>query len=653
MEKTFDCSGWATKANLRCSDGRVIMRDAFADCDGKTVPCVWNHQHNEPENVLGHALLENREDGVYTYVTFNDTDSGKIAKSLVQHGDVTQFSIYANRLKEEGKHVVHGIIREVSLVLAGANPGAFIDSVMVHNEDGSEVADPEQGVIWFGEENAEIQVEHSEEVTEENSEEATKEDSEETEVQETEIEHAEDKSGEDDKKEAKGEETIADVYNSMTDKQKLAVAAIVTEMVESKDESDDNKSEETSDSENKEENNEEDKVVKHNLFENDTEEQTNDKALSHADGQQIIKMAKDYGGGSLKAAMEAYATANNKELAHTDPTDLGFNNISSLFPEYKDVRPGAPELLTTDQGWISTVMRKVHKSPISRIRTRQADARDISGRRAKAYTKQTEKGYIGNLSLLGRTTDPVTVYVKSKLDRDDIIDITDFNVVDYLYQSDRMNLNEELATAIMIGDGREDGADGKIDPTKIRPIWTDDELYTIHANVDIDAMAESLNGTGTAVSFGENYVYAEAIIQALLYAREQYKGSGNPDFFCDPHIVNVMLLARDMNGRRIYDNVGELKAALNVNSIVTAEQFADKTRTITIDSVEHTKKLLGIMVNLADYSLGATKGGEITHFTDFDIHFNQQISLLETRCSGALTRVKSAIALETESESNP
>jgi hypothetical protein len=334
--------------------------------------------------------------------------------------------------------------------------------------------------------------------------------------------------------------------------------------------------------------------------------------------------------------MELYAQEND-QFAH------GIDNIDVLFPEYKDVRPGAPELLTTDQGWITKVLNKVHKSPISRIRTRQADIRNIENLRAQGYTKGKKKAEVGNFSIVRRTTDPTTVYVKSKLDRDDIIDITDFDVVNYMYGIDRMNLNEELATAIMLGDGREEGDEGKIDPTKIRPVWLDDELYTIHADVDIAGMKKQLQGTNTSANFGENYIYAEAIIQTLLYAREQYKGSGTPDFYCTPHLLNVMLLARDLNGRRIYDNVNELRAALNVGEIITAEQFEGKTRQT---KELKKKKLLGIMYNMADYSLGATRGGEITHFTDFDIDFNQQKSLLETRCSGANTRVLSAIALE-------
>lgn len=643
MDKNFDCSGWVTRANLLCSDGRTIMKDAFKDCDGMTVPLVWNHRHTEPENVLGHALLENRDEGVYGYVEFNNTENGKLAKSLVAHGDVTQFSIYANKLKEEGKNVVHGIIREVSLVLAGANPGAYIDSVIAHNDDGTVVEDREQGLIWVGERNAEITVAHADEPEEDSDEE-----------------------------ESDGE-TIQDVFDTLTEKQKIAVYAIVEDAVKNQ-QTDDTKeeakeepkeevahseedSEQTDADESAEEtnekstdanetNDEEDSIVKHNLFDQETEK--TDGYLSHADGMKILEMAKSYGGGSLKASMEAYIATNKDSLAHAAADNI--QNISQLFPEYKDVKPGAPELLTTDQGWIGKVLAKVHKSPISRIRTRQADVRDISNRRAKAYTKGAQKTDAGSLPLLSRTTDPVTVYIRSKIDRDDIVDITDFDVVDYMYKLDRMNLNEELARQIIIGDGR--SGDNAIDPTKIRPIWLDDDLYCIHEEVDVDSMRTELTGTNSSANFGENYVYAEAVIQKLLYSRENYKGSGNPDFLCTPHLVNVMLLARDLNGRRIYDNVSELKAALNVNEIITAEQLAGKTRTKTVTvnnvSTNKTMEILGLLVNFSDYSLGATKGGEITHFTDFDLNFNQEVSLLETRCSGALTRPFSAIALEVD-----
>lgn len=600
-----DFHGYATKANLTCRDKRVIMPDAFKDQDGAKVPLCWGHQHNSVTNVLGHAYLENRADGVYAYGYFNDTDSGRAGKKLVDNGDVCALSIWANDLVQNGPNVVHGVIRELSLVLAGANPGAYIDSVMQHDDEATQEAE-----ILFVLDKDNIQLAHAD----------SDEDSEDAELQHA--DEAKTDSSEENKKD--DEETVQDVLNSMSEKQKNVLLALVAEGIAAGEET------------KKTDNNEEDNTMKHNVFDNDRQDEAN--VLSYTDQTAIINMAKASTVGSLQHAMDLFAEQNpDSVLAH------GIENISQLFPDYKDVRPGAPEMLTTDQGWIQKVLQKVHKSPISRIRTRQADLRNIEELRAKGYTKGTLKGEVGNFKLIHRTTDPQTIYVKSKIDRDDIIDIQDFDVVQYLYNIDRMNLNEELATAIMIGDGRDVGADGKIAEDKIRPIWQDDELYTIHADVDIAGMRASLQGTNTAANFGENYIYAEAVIQSLLYAREKYKGSGTPDFYCTPHLVNVMLLARDMNGRRIYDKVSDLAAALNVGEIITVEQFEGKTRTATGGK---TKKLLGLMGNLADYSVGATKGGEITHFTDFDIDFNQEKSLLETRCSGANTRVKSFIALE-------
>lgn len=616
MNKNFDFAGWATRANLRCSDGRVIMKDAFKECDGKRVPLVWNHRHSEPENVLGYAILHSVNGDMRTECYFNNTESGQTAKELVQHGDINQLSIYANQLREHGKNVLQGIIREVSLVLTGANPGAFIDSVIAHNEDGTVVEDREQGILFTGEL---IELYHADENDgKDNKPEVKVDDKKETEKQEDD--------------EPKGE-TARDIFNTMTDKQQVVVMAMLEEAIK-------NIADEKSDDQSNKDKKEEETEMKHNVFDQGTE--NNEAFLSHADGMKIIEMAKSYGGGSLKAAMDVFINENKKdgELKHAAAQNI--TNIKQLFPDYRDIKPGAPELLTTDQGWIGKVLAKVHKSPISRIRTRQADVRDITARRAKGYVKGAQKTDAGAITLLNRTTDPVTVYIRSRMDRDDIVDITDFDVVQYMYDLDRMNLNEELARQITIGDGR--SGDGAIDATKIRPIWLDDEMYCIHKTVDIDAMRAELNGTNSAANFGENYVYAEAIIQSLLYAREQYKGSGNPDFLCTPHLVNVMLLARDLNGRRIYDNINELKAALNVNEIVTAEQYAGKTR----ESGGNTYELLGLMVNFADYNLGATKGGEITHFTDFDLNFNQEVSLLETRCSGALVRPFSAIALEKE-----
>lgn len=615
MDRPFsveDCdfSGWATRNDLKCSDGRIIRRDAFKNNDGIKVPLVWNHQHNSPSDVLGHAWLENRPEGVYAYGFFNDTSDGEIAKVLVKHGDICALSIYANQLQQAGSDVLHGCICEVSLVHKGANPGAFIDSMIKHGESSDDEA-----IIYTG---MPLTLSHSEDNKIEDN----------------------DKEKDDGKTKDGEDKTLADIIDTMNEDQKNTMYALITQALEikSEDESDDKSDDDSSDkSTNISGSNKEEKItMKHNVFDND--QQNTNEVLSHSDQASIISLAKSNSVGSLRTAMDIFADQNpDSVLAH------GINGIETLFPDYKDVRSGAPEMLTTDQGWVNKVLSKVHKSPISRIRTRQADIRSIEDLRAKGYKKGSEKTYVGNFNLLHRTTDPQTVYVKSKLDRDDVIDIQDFDVVKYLYDVDRMNLNEELATAIMIGDGREVGADGKIAEDKIRPIWLDDELYTIHTDVDIAGMRSTLQGTNTSANFGENYIYAESVIQALLYARERYKGSGTPDFYCTPHLVNVMLLARDLNGRRIYDKVSDLAAALNVGEIITAEQFEGKTRT-TSDS--KTKKLLGLMVNLSDYSLGANKGGEITHFTDFDIDFNQEKSLLETRCSGANTRVLSAIALE-------
>ena len=617
----YDFSGWATRNNIECSDGRTIMKDAFKQNDGQKVPLVWNHQHNNPENVLGHAILENREEGVYAYCKFNDTEAGQNAKALVSNGDVDKLSIYANKLKSQMNKVLHGCIREVSLVLAGANPGAYIDSVVMHGEG----ADAEEEVVIYTDEQIDISAEESEENAENNSEDNVDP-----------IAHAdtEDNSNKEEDKmenEENNDKTVQEVFDSLTEEQKTVVYAIVGQALEDND---------VEDEENDDEGEEN---MKHNVFENDNIESG---YIAHSDEQAIVNLAKK--SGSFQEALEMYAEENS--LSH-DAVAGGFNqtpdsngySIDTLFPEYKEVRPGAPELITNDQGWVSVVMNKVHKSPISRIRTSQVDIRNIDALRAKGYTKGKAKALVGNFNLVRRTTDPQTVYVKNALHRDDIIDITDFDYVKYLYNIDRMNLNEELATAIMLGDGREDGDEAKIAADHIRPIWLDDELYTLHVDLDVAKAKAELQGTDTNAHFGENYIMAEAMINTVLYAREKYKGTGTPDYFCTPRMLNVMLLARDMNGRRIYSSKAELASALNVGNIYTAEQFEGKTRK---DSEGNTKKLAGIICNLNDYSLGATKGGEVTHFTQFDIDFNQQKSLLETRCSGALTRVYSAIAIE-------
>lgn len=606
MESTYDFAGWATRNNLKCSDGRTIMKDAFKDNDGQKVPLVWNHDHNQPFSVLGHALLQNRDDGVYAYCKFNNTESGQAAKQLVEHGDVCSLSIYANKLKQQGGKVLHGAIREVSLVLAGANPGAFIDSIMKHGEESDEEA-----VIFTGED---IELTHADATDISDSSLDSTDDSDE-------INHADDANNKEEKSMPNNEKTVQDVVDSMSEEQKNVMYALIGQALEDAGAGDD-----------------EEDDMKHNVFDND--ETYEDDYLTHSDQAEILGMANKV--GSFQDALEIYAEENN--LQH-DALASGFaqENISTLFPEYHDVRSGAPELITTDQGWISTVMNKVHKSPFSRIRTGQVDIRKIDELRAKGYDKGKFKTLSGNYKLARRTTDPQTVYVKSALHRDDIIDITDFDTVQYQYNIDKMMLNEELATAILLGDGRDEGSEDKIDPSKIRPIWTDDDLYTIHAKLDLETAKTELQGTGTGTSFGENYITAEAMVNTVLYAREKYKGSGTPDMFITPHMLNVMLLARDMNGRRIYSSKAELATALNVSAIHTVEQFEGKKR---MDSYSKTQELIAMIVNLADYSLGATKGGQVSHFTQFDIDFNQQKSLLETRCSGALTRLWSAIAIE-------
>lgn len=622
MEKKFDFSGWATKNNICCSDGRTIRRNAFKDDDGHTVPLVWQHQHNDPSNVLGHALLENREDGVYAFCTFNDTSKAQHAKEIVRHGDITALSIYANQLKQQGGDVLHGVIREVSLVLAGANIGARIECPVLEHGEESEV----EATIYTGEQIS-IYEDTSDKITHSDKEEPT----------------VEDEKKQEGKEPQKDERTVKDVFNEMTEEQQNVVYYMIDQVLENIEGGDDEKDE-------AKHSNTEDENMKHNVFDESTQPEAT--YLSHSDEQSIITTAKKY--GSFQQAMEVFAEEHN--LQHDDlAATSGFTSYPSgstpagvdvLFPEWHDVRPGAPELVTDNLDWVNVVLKKVHKSPFSRIRTSQVDIRGIDALRAKGYKKGNKKGIVGNYSLVRRTTDPQTVFVKSALNRDDIVDITDFDYVAYQYNIDRQQLNEELATAILIGDGRADGADGKIEEAHIRPIWTDDELYTIHKTLDIDGMRTSMNGTGAAANFGDNYIYSEAMIATMLDAMIDYRGSGSLDMFATQEFFNKMLLAKDLNGRRIYSNKGELATALNVNGVYPVSKFANKTRTVTIGGKEHTMKLLAIVYNLADYSMGSTKGGEITHFNQFDIDFNQEKSLLETRVSGANTRIYSAIVIE-------
>ena len=605
--KYSDCdfSGWATRNDLICGDGRVIRKDAFKDNDGKKVSLVYNHEHNNPNAVLGHAFLENRDEGVYAYGYFNDTESGQTAKKLVQNGDVSSLSIWANKLRQAVgangcKEVLHGDIKELSLVLAGANPGAYIDFVMAHSDDS---LDDDAEELYAGY-NENIMI-HTAVKAED------KTDKEEPEMDEK-----------NEKTKTDSEKTIADVLETLNEEQKLAVYALIGEI---DNEDNDDNDDETEGGEN----------MKHNVFDNEDNVQEN--VLTHSDMNEILELSKQPNVGSFKQAMAIYEAEN--KLQH-DAFDE--ETMYKLLPEYKLIDPAEPKILYPDDTWVSSVINGVHKSPYSRVRTRRADARQAE-LKALGYKKGDYKKESRQIQLLGRTHDAQTIYVKDKINRDDILDITEFDIVAYQWKILRHTMDQTLAQAILIGDGRDDVDPDKIKEDHIRPIWHDDELYCIHQDVDIAGAKQKLQGTETGQHFGDNYVYSEAIIEAALYSREKYKGSGNLTFYCTPHLLNVMLLARDLNGRRIYSSKNDLVAALNVKDIKTIEQFEGLTRT-TSDSKK--KKLLGLFVNLADYQLGCVKGGEITKFEDFDIDFNQHKLLLETRVSGALVEWYSAIALE-------
>lgn len=604
--KYSDCdfSGWATRNDLVCGDGRVIKKDAFKDNDGKKVSLVFNHEHNDPNAVLGHAFLENRDEGVYAYGYFNDTESGQTAKKLVQNGDVSSLSIWANKLRQATgangcKEVLHGDIKELSLVLAGANPGAYIDFVMAHSDDSLDGEIDELYAGW----NENIMI-HTAVKAED------KTDKEEPGMDEK-----------NEKTKTDGEKTIADVLETLNEEQKLAVYALIGEI----DNEDNDDNDEIEGGEN----------MKHNVFDNEDSIQEN--VLTHSDMNEILELSKQPNVGSFKQAMAIYEAEN--KLQH-DAFDE--ETMYKLLPEYKLIDPAEPKILYPDDTWVSSVINGVHKSPYSRVRTRRADARQAE-LKALGYKKGDYKKESRQIQLLGRTHDAQTIYVKDKINRDDILDITEFDIVAYQWKILRHTMDQTLAQAILIGDGRDDVDPDKIKEDHIRPIWHDDELYCIHQDVDITGAKQKLQGTETGQHFGDNYVYSEAIIEAALYSREKYKGSGNLTFYCTPHLLNVMLLARDLNGRRIYSSKNDLVAALNVKDIKTIEQFEGLTRT-TSDSKK--KKLLGLFVNLADYQLGCVKGGEITKFEDFDIDFNQHKLLLETRVSGALVEWYSAIALE-------
>ena len=608
----YDFGGWATKANLKCTDGRVIMPDAFKDQDGATVPLIWNHQHNDPENVLGHALLKNMKDGVYAYCKFNDTESGQTAKELVTHGDVVSLSILANGLKQKGAQVMHGIIRELSLVLAGANPGATIDSVMLAHGDG---VSEDAAIIYTGEGiDMDVTLEHSDKTKEETKNTEKTEETKET------------------KKTNDDEETVQDVIDSMNEKQKNVMYALVGEALKN---ADNDKSDEK----------EGDDSMKHNVFDSNESNETN--TLTHADGESIVALAKTKNVGSLQQAIREYAEEN-----FGDSLQHGFDNIDVLFPEIHDLTTGAPERVDRDLKWIDSVIDGAHKSPFSRIRSKQMDTRDVDGA-GRGYTKGTQKKNVGNSRLIKRETTPQTIYVKDVLDRDDIIDITDFDVVAYQQGIMKDYLKERLALAMMVSDLRDDDDPDKIDEEHIRPIWKDDELYTIHYKMKQDGdyvqgLVDAVDLTGDVTNYSEAYKFAEYLIAASLFAREEYKGKGIPTFYCPLHYLNMALMARDLNGHRIYKTKAELAQAMNVKDIITVEQMKGLTRqgSIATQDADQEYELIGLFINWDDYTIGATKGGEITAFDDFDIDFNQQKMLIETRLCGALTKIKTAVALE-------
>lgn len=585
-----DFSGYATRNDLLCADGRIIRKDAFTGNNGAKVPLLWNHDHNNLKAVLGHAILENRDDGVYAYCVFNDSEAGKEAKQRLMHGDIGALSIWANQLKQVGNEVIHGNIRELSLVLAGANPGAFVDFVMSHSDDGED----ELNASWW----ESLMLYHSAESGDDTP----------------------DDKGQEEKKPE--ERTVQDVVDTMNEEQKKVFYGLLGELAEGDEEEKNDKKGGTD--------------MKHNVFDNTEEKQ--EATLSHSDEMEIVDLAKQSNVGSLRMAFKIFAEEHKDELAHGVFTDT-----EKLFPEYELLKKGKPETLERDQSWIAGVISKTHKSPYSRIRTRQADAR-IAELKAKGYQKKGNyKQNMADIKMIGRTTDPQTIYIKDDMHRDDIVDITDFDVVAYQWELMRHILDETLAMAIMVGDGREEGDPDKIHEDHFRSIWHDDELYCLHQDVDFEAAKTKLQGTNTSANFSDNYIKAEAMIEAALYSREKFKGTGTPDLYCTPHLLNVMLLARDLNGRRIYDSKADLAAALNVGEIHTVEQFEGLERT---DSDSNKHKLLGLFVNLADYQIGATKGGEVTKFEDFDMDFNRYKYMLETRLSGSLIKLYSAIALE-------
>ena len=693
--KGYDFCGWATRNDLRCSDGRTIRRGAFSHQDGQRVPLVWGHNHETPEAVIGHGYLEDRPEGVFIYGYFNDGELAQAARRDVEHGDITALSIWANQLQQKAGDVLHGSIKEVSLVLSGANMGAQITyPVVVHGEDCETLTD--EAYITLGDE-FRLMLSHADDSDDD---------------EDTENEDAEEDNNKGDT-DMKDDLTVQDVLDTMDEEQlkaasfliaggdagevqevlatmnddQLKVVGFLVDQAEQDDDEDDDEVEHddmdddmTVDDVLDTMNDDQLDVVNY-LIDSAVEDTLDEVAetegdlehydfggdfmnfnafegaydntefLSHADQVNIIENAKSL--GSLKKALQVYAEEN--KLQHDDLAPVsGFGSypvggapavVDSLFPEWHDVRPGAPEIVTNDQAWVKAVLNGVHRSPYSRIRTSQVDLRNIEALRAKGYQKGMEKTLAANYTVAKRTTEPQTVYVKSALNRDDITDITDFDYLAYQYKIDRMTLEKELAQAILIGDGRAAESDDKIEPDKIRPVWTDSDIFTIHKALDITGTP---NGTNTAANFGAGYLYAQAAEEAILNAKIDYRGSGALTMFTDQGFFNKMLLAKDLNGRRLYNNKNELMSALDVTNVFNVPEFQGKTRVVGEGTSAKTYKLLAILLNLGDYNIGATKGGEITSFSQFDIDFNQQKTLLEGRFSGANTRILSAIVLEEE-----
>lgn len=592
MERAFqpeacDFSGWATRNDLKCSDGRVIRRDAFKHDDGIKVPLVWNHQHNDPRNVLGHAWLENRPEGVYTYGFFNDSESGEIGKILVKHGDICALSIYANQLQQRGCDVLHGEIREVSLVHAGANPGAFIDSMLKHGEDSDD-----EVIIYTG---MPLYLSHSDA------------DKQEDKADDGEKKETSEKKDEPEKKTDSDEEkTVADVINSMTEEQKNVMYAMIGQAMDDQGESDP-ESEDNNDDDSKGGTN----TMKHNVFDKDDRQKEN--VLVHSDGSEVSSEEISTIFGDIKR----YGSLKDSVLAH------GIDNVDYLFPDAQTLA-NTPEFIQRDTGWVKKVMSGVHHTPFSRIKSIFADITEDDAR-AKGYFKgKLKKEEV--FGLLKRTTTPTTVYKKQKMDRDDVVDITDFDVVAWLKSEMRMMLDEELARAYLIGDGRLASSDDKINEQNIRPILKDEELYTIQATVSVQSSATEDDK-------------AREFIRTAIKARKNYKGSGQPTLYTTEDILTDCLLLTDTTGRDLYTDVAQLAKKLRVKEIVTVPVMEGVNG-------KNGGALMGIIVNLADYNVGADRGGAVNMFDDFDIDYNQQKYLIETRCSGALIKPYSAIALE-------